>query len=169
MEKQEPLSADTSGLPGNGQAKPAQLSSNTTLLWRIFLPVFGTVFLTGLLLAFWLTDEDDLYLPYPVIWPRSILVVLWLGWLWYIWRYLWPLKRLDATDTHLFVTNYWTTVRYPWSDVEGISDKKLGRRSVAALRLKAPGRFGQEILFIPGTHYQTWMEEHEKQHLLLAN
>lgn len=169
MDKQEPLSADTSGLPGNGQAKPAQLSSNTTLLWRIFLPVFGTVFLTGLLLAFWLTDEDDLYLPYPVIWPRSILLVLWLGWFWYVRRTLWPLKRLDATDTHLFVTNYWTTVRYPWTDVDGISDSKLGRRKVVALHLKAPGRFGQEILFIPGTHYRTWMEEHDKQHLLVAN
>ena len=169
MNKQEPVPADTSTLPTNGHSKPAQLSSNTTLLWRIFLPVFGTVFFTGLLLAFWLTDEEDLYLPYPAIWPRSILAVVWLVWIFYVRRTLWPLKRIDADDTHLYVTNYWTTLRYPWTDVESLTERKLGRRAVVALRLKAPGRFGQDILFLPGSHYRAWMEENGKQYLLMAN
>ena len=169
MEQHEPVTSDTSSLPSNGHSKPTNLSSNATLIWRIFLPVFGTVFLTGLSLAFWVTEEEELYLPYPVILPRVILLVVILAWLWYVRAALWPLKRIDANDAHLFVTNYWTTVRYPWTDVEQLEKRRFRGRNVVALRLKAPGRFGQEILFIPGSHYHAWMRDNKKEYLIPAN
>lgn len=165
MEKNEPIHADTTGLPPNGHSRAAQLSSNTTLLWRVFLPVFGTVFFTGLLLAFMLVDEEELYLMFPILWVRIAVFSLWIGWLFFIRNALWPLKRVDADDAHVFVTNYWTTVRYPWTDVDQLEEKKFWGRRAIALRLKAPGRFGQEILFLPGSHYQEWMEANKKQHL----
>ncbi len=169
MDKQEPVPQDTAQIPTNGHARPANLSSNMTLFWRVFLPVFGTVFFTGLLVALWVTTEEDLYLPYSVWWPRGIALALWLGWLYYVRAMLWPLKRIDADDAHLYVTNYWVTVRYPWTDVERLEEvKKVGRRFVL-LHLKAPGRFGQVIRFLPGSRYQEWMQEHEKGHLLAEN
>ncbi|TNE63156.1 MAG: hypothetical protein EP344_04545 [Bacteroidetes bacterium] len=169
MEKKEPIPQDTAGIPSNGHSRPANLSSSLTLFWRVFLPVFGTVFFTGMLLAFWLIDEADLYLSYPVWWPRTAIAVIWAVWLYFVWKKLWPLKRIDADDGHLYVTNYWVTVRYPWTDVEQLeSGKWLGRNAVT-LHLKGAGRFGQQILFFPGSHYQEWIKEHEKAHLLLAN
>lgn len=158
MENQ-PVSAETGNQPDNGQPKMSILSSNSTLFWRVFVPVFGTVFLSGLLLAFWLTDEEELYLPFSAIWPRYALLLLWLSWLWFVRRTLWRLKRVDADDTHLYVTNYWTTVRYPWHDVERWEEKKrLGRR-IVNIWLKAPGRFGQVISFLPGSEYDEWMKK----------
>ncbi len=168
-EEQEPVATDTSQLPTNGHSRQTQLSSNTTLILRVFLPVFGTVFFTGLLLALWLIDEEELYFPYSVWWPRTIIAVIWLGWLLLVRRVLWPLKRVDADDAYVYVTNYWTTVRYPWVDVARMQEKKHRGRKLIHLTLKGTGRFGQEIVFLPGSGYYEWMQEHGKRHLLLAN
>lgn len=160
MENQEPVPADTSALPKNGHPKVYILSSNATLFWRVFVPVFGTVFFTGFLLALWLISEDDLYLPVAAIWPRVIALLLWMGWLFFIRRTLWRLKRVDTDDTHLYVTNYWTTVRYPWHDVERLEEtRRMGRRIIHIL-LKSPGRFGQVISFLPGSSYDNWASQH---------
>ncbi|MBK9335368.1 MAG: hypothetical protein IPM98_01790 [Lewinellaceae bacterium] len=169
MEKQAPIPQDTARIPTNGHSRPANLSSSMTLFWRVFLPVFGTVFFTGLLVALWVTTEEDLYLSYPIWWLRTIVLTIWLVWLFFARTTLWPLKRVDADDAHLYVTNYWLTVRYPWTDVERMDEtKKMGRR-IAQLHLKAPGRFGQVIKFLPGSRYREWMQEHEKGYLLGEN
>lgn len=160
MENQTPTVNDTSG---NTRTDSTNLSSNTTLIWRVFLPVFGSVFLSGLLLAFWLIDEEELYLPYSVWWPRTILAVFWLAWLYFVKHSLWPLKRIDADHTYLSVTNYWTTARYPWTDIERLEKRKLLGRQAFCFHLKAPGYFGQEIRFLPASHFFTWMEENGKQ------
>lgn len=163
MENQSPTVHD---VPGTTRADSTNLSSNTTLIWRIFLPVFGSVFLSGLLLAFWLIDEEELYLPYSVWWPRLILALLWLAWLYFVRRSLWPLKRIDADHDYLSATNYWTTARYPWTDIERLEKRKLLGRQAFAIRLKAPGYFGQEILFLPASHFFKWMEDNDKQQFL---
>ncbi len=158
MENQS-VSADTSKLPPNGHPKTSVLSSNATLFWRVFTPVFGTVFFTGLLLVFWLTDEEELYLPVSAWWPRSIILAIWIAWIVFVRRTLWRLKRVDVDDTHLYVTNYWSTVRYPWQDVEHWEEKKrLGRR-IVNFRLKSPGRFGQVISFLPGSYFDEWKKD----------
>lgn len=163
MENQESFPPDTTALPKNGNPQTVILSSNGTLFWRVFIPVFSTAFFTGLLLAFWLIDEENLYLPYPALWPRLILLAIWLGWLFFLRRTLWRLKRVDADDTHLYVTNYWHAVRYPWSDVGRVEEKKrLGRR-VVNFWLRAPGRFGQVISFLPSSIYDTWKAENQKE------
>lgn len=96
-----------------------------------FRPIFGTVFLGGLLLHLLLIPEEELYLPFPLLWGQLFLLALWLGWLFLVRRTIWRLKRVDANATHFFVTNYWTTVRYPWGDVEKTEEKtRLGRRIV---------------------------------------
>jgi hypothetical protein len=135
------------------------LSSNSTLFWRVFLPIFGTVFLSGLLLTFLLIPEEELYLPFPLVWGRAVLAAVWLGWLAFVRRTLWRLRRVDADGTHLYVTDYWTTLRYPWADVEKITEsRRLGRR-IAHVWLKAPGRFGRQISFLPGGRFDEWRAE----------
>lgn len=136
------------------------LSSNATLFWRVFIPVFGTVFLTGMLLAFWLLDEEALYLPYSLWWPRIALTAVWIGWLWGVRRTLWRLKRVDANDTHLFATNYWTTARYRWADVAAITESKRLGRTLMHIHLKAPGFFGPVVSFLPGSVAREWLHKH---------
>lgn len=169
MEHQQTVVTDTAQLPGNGRSKQAQLSSNSTLFWRVFVPIFGTVFLAGFLIGFLLTAEEELYLPVSALWARLAVAALLLSWLLLVRRTLWRLKRIDADDAFLYVTNYWTTVRYPWSEVLRFEEKRRMGRRIIDLHLRAPGRFGQKISFLPGSYFFEWLKEHEKQTYLLAN
>lgn len=169
MDNQQTVVTDTAQLPGNGKSRQAQLSSNSTLFWRVFVPIFGTVILIGFASGIVFTAEEELYLPFPVLWARLAVVVMVVAWIFLISKTFWRLKRVDADDAFLYVTNYWTTVRYPWADVLRFEEKKrLGRR-IVNIWLRAPGRFGQKISFLPGSHFMEWLREHGKHALLLAN
>lgn len=159
MDNQHTLPPDTSSLPKNGHPKTIMLSTNTTLFWRVFVPVFSTVFWGGFAVAFLLTDIDELYLPVNALLARSTTLLFLLVWVLLMRRTLWRLKRVDADDTHLYVTNYWTTARYPWPDVENIEEKKRMGRRIVNLHLRAPGRFGRVISFLPGSLYDNWKKE----------
>lgn len=160
MENQDNLTDSTPNAPQDSNQTEC-LSAASTLFWRLFVPLFGTVILSGFLLTFWLIPEDELYLSFPILWARVGVLVLWLGWIWFVRRTLWRLRRVDASATHFYVTNYWTTVRYPWSDLEKWeSGKRLGRR-VVSFWLRAPGRFGRKISFLPSDRFEEWGDEHE--------
>ena len=163
MENQEFTSPDTASLPKNGRARALNLSSNTTLFWRVFLPIFGTVMVTALVAALLLTDREDVYLPFPVLWLQVLIALLWLGWCYFVWRILWRLKRVDADDTHLYVTNYWTTVRYPWSEVERVETQRRWGRRIVHVHLRAAGRFGRRISFLPGSSFAGWLQERKEK------
>jgi hypothetical protein len=165
------MEKEAANTPVNKTPEPlrtANLSSNQTLIWRVFLPVFGTVFFSGLLLALWLISAEELYLPYSVWWPRISILVIWVAWLIFVKTRLWPLKRIDADAEYLWVTNYWTTVRYPWTEVLQLKEVKKWRYRLMELQLKAPGRFGQTISFMPGSNFQNWMEEQGKAGLIIS-
>lgn len=164
MKEQEPAPVDTANMPQNGHAAPQVISSTMTLFWRVFVPVFGTFFLTGFMLAFLLLPEEELYVPFvPVSAARILAAIIWLGWLITVYRTVWRLKRVDADDVFVYVTNYWTTARYAWTDVERIESTRRMGRELAHLHLRAPGRFGKTISFLQGTHFKDWMQEHQKQ------
>ena len=135
------------------------MSASATLFWRIFVPIFGTVFLTGLLLTFWLIPGEGLYLPFPVLWGRLFVLAIWFFWLLLVRQTLWKLKRIDASNSHLYVTNYWLTARYPWSEVESITESKRMGRRISTIKLRGAGRFGQKISFLTNDRLEPWLVE----------
>jgi hypothetical protein len=147
----------------NGRSVATQLSSNITLFWRIFLPIFGTIFLGAFTLAVWLLEDEPytiLYMP-PTI-GRIVLTLLFLLWLYLSWRYFSKVRRIDASESHVYVSNYWNTASYPWEDIVHVHTfKKIGV-SVAQFKLAGKGRFGDTISFLPGKHFLEWMETHQK-------
>jgi hypothetical protein len=153
--EQESQYNEISNLETAENVKTDVLSSNSTLYWRVFVPVFGTVFFLGLTLAMLFTDMDDFNFASTTFWGFRIFVFLLLfGWIFLMFRTLLKLKRVDATDKHIYVTNYWTTVRYPWSDVKETTEQKhLGKR-IVTFHLKAKGRFGDKISFLPGSSFE---------------
>ncbi len=145
--------------PAPEETRTECISSNKTLFWRIFIPVFGTVFFVGINTALLLISEENLYLSFPAIWARLTAILLLLIWLYLVKRSIWRLKRIDANETHLFVTNYWETVRYPWTDIAEIAEtRRMGRRLVH-FKLAAPGRFGQVISMLAGSQYDEAMAQ----------
>ena len=168
MDNQTDFPTDTAQLPQNGHTRLTILSSNKTLFWRVFVPVFGTIFIAVFVLAYSLTTGDDASSA-PALWSKMAVVTLLLGWLYLVRRTLWRLHRVDADDTHIYVTNYWTTVRYPWDNVQQVEEvRRLGRR-IVNIHLRAAGRFGQKISFLPGSSYDEWMQQNEKIEFFSAN
>lgn len=136
--------------PSEVPSRISLLSSNYTLFWRIFLPIFSTVFLIGLLVAFYLTEEDEMVMPLvPLSWARTGIVLVLAAWIFLLYRTLWRLKRVDADGRFVYITNYWTTVRYPWEDIACFQMKNTRGTGTWRLELKAKGRFGQVIYFFP--------------------
>jgi hypothetical protein len=130
------------------------LSSTATLFWRLFVPVFSTALLTVAFFAFWLIKEEHLYLSFPAIWARLAVTAILLGWMLLIYRTLWKIRRVDASDVHLYVTDYWKAARYLWTDVEKYSESHhLGRR-IGHFHLRGAGMFGQKISFLPTADFE---------------
>ncbi len=135
------------------RAQAQQLSSNHTIFWKVFFPIFTTVFLTGMLAVFCLIDEDDLYMSFPVVYIRVGLLLIWAAWILLMRRTLWRLKRVDRDETYIYVSNYWNTARYLQTDIDRVEEKRrLGKR-IVNFHLKGSGIFGTKISFLPGSDY----------------
>ena len=103
--------------------------------------------------------SDDAYFRIPLHYIRLGVFVFWVLWLFLMYRTLWRLHRVDVDSASVYISNYWRTARYPWADIEKLTEsRRLGRR-IIHIHLKAPGRFGQRVSFLPGKSYDTFKSE----------
>lgn len=63
---------------------------------------------------------------------------------------VWRIRRVESDGRFVYVSNYWVTARYPNEDVSHVFLRKKWGRRIACMHLKASGRFGQVIRFLPG-------------------
>jgi len=126
-----------------------RLSSNATLFWKIFLPVFWTTVLTGVTLVAWLADEHYFGgLPLQSF-RWAVLFTLVVGAL-SMWLLLWPLKRVESDGEKVYVSNYFRTAFYDWNrDVEAYHETRILLLKVATIELNGIGSFGRRMRFIP--------------------
>ena len=126
--------------------KNNQLSSNWTLLFKIFIPTlwlafFGTFLIAVLQAEKTAKDTSVNYLLYGLILLVGIFLI--------VFRYtLFRLKRIDTDETHFYVSNYFKAARYPFIDIESISVTKGILFSYGTLKLKGKGIFGDKIPFL---------------------
>ncbi|MEY3051535.1 MAG: hypothetical protein RLY31_1320 [Bacteroidota bacterium] len=124
-----------------------RLSSNFTLLLKIFFPTFYVTFFGAFTIAVWRLDA-------PTIGPLAawqfnlLFTLLYTVGLAVIHRTVFRLKRIEADESHLFVSNYFKTYRYPLADIEQLSERNLGIFQVVSVRLKAAGHFGRRLFFL---------------------
>lgn len=123
-----------------------QLSSSTTLFWKIFLPFFWTAFLSGFLIGSFLLDEPYM-MGFPILFFRLFLIaILSISLIYFKYSTL-NLKRIDANEDHLFVSSYLKNYRYSYESIEKIALKsKNGKKAI--LTFVEPSSFGKEILFL---------------------
>jgi hypothetical protein len=140
--------------------KSTLLSSNSTLFYRLFLPAFLTVFLTAFCIAAW-QDEDGGLLAntLPPNIGNGIFTLLLLSWVYFAYKKLWNLRRVEADDQHLYISDYWLTVKYDLDDIETVTERKRAWISMASIVLKGKGRFGREIRFVKGREAKEWIEK----------
>ncbi len=124
-----------------------RISSSSTLFFAVFVPVFWLVFFGSLTIGLLILKPEDLEFQYLGI-IRWLFLFFFIVFGLVIYFTLLRLKRIDADDQYIYVTNYIKTIRIPFSQIEELSSKSLSLRLLGKLQLKHRGRFGTNIFFI---------------------
>ncbi len=129
-----------------------RLSSNATLFWRIFVPVFWTTIMVGVTLVVWFAPEHY-FGGVPLESLRwAVLLILGAG-LGTFWLALWPLRRVETDGKRIFVSDYFRTVGYRIEeDVDRIDVNRFLWMKVCTIHLHGKGTFGQRLKFIASRH-----------------
>jgi hypothetical protein len=124
-----------------------RVSSQLTIILRIVLPTiwFTTIVSLVVLLSLAVRGKAGLF-GNPFIW-LGLLCILGSGFA-IIWFLLWRLYRIDLDDHFLYVSNYFKTFKYPFSDIESIRDTRTLPGRVFCITLKSKGSFGKKIFFL---------------------
>ena len=123
------------------------VSSNITLLLRLLISTFWMVFFGLFTLAVILRPEAY-FGNIPAFLFKIGVLLFYLGGLALLYFTLLKLKRVEMNDEHIYATNYFKHRRYPWSNVEKITERDFGLFSVYIIHLIAPGEFGRKLPFI---------------------
>jgi hypothetical protein len=124
-----------------------QLSSNWTMAFSIFFPTLWIAFFGTFWMAIILTDKsavgtwsiDSLRVGLGIFIATFILI---------FWKTLFRLKRVDADNESVYVTNFFKAVKYPHADIERIEVDKGLIFTFGTVVLRGKGRFGKRILFL---------------------
>jgi hypothetical protein len=120
-------------------------------MYRLFLPFFLTAMLVATCIAAWADEQGGVFtslLPTPF--GNIALSLLTILWILLAWKKFWTLRRVEVDDSTLYVSDYWNTARYDFSDIEAIQERTTLWLPMATIVLKGKGRFGRNIRFIKG-------------------
>jgi hypothetical protein len=124
-----------------------RVSSQLSIVLRIVLPtVWLTTILSIVILLSWAVSGKAGLFANPFIWI-GLLLILGTGFA-FIKLLLWRFYRVDMDDRFVYISNYFKTYKYPFSDIEFIRDSKALPGRVFCITLKAKGSFGKNIYFL---------------------
>ncbi len=125
-----------------------QLSSNSTLFFKIFVPVFWLTFFGALWGATVFSVDEPVFMGFRIASFRIGITIFWLVGLAIFYLTSYQLKRVDADHEYIYVSNYFKNFRYPYSNVEKIKTVDLGILDFGSITLVTKGNFGKKIRFI---------------------
>ncbi len=136
-----------------------QVSSNLTLALRIFLPVLLGVFFGAFTLFFWVADQA-FYQNMPGGTVRLLVTGLYVGMLLAFALTVWRLRRVEMGPQWVYVTDYFRQARYPWTNIAGLRERRLGRFSLVSVEFHERGSFGPKAFFMASTsRWQSFKDE----------
>ena len=141
-----------------------QVSSNLTLFYRLFVPVFFGVFLGALVVFAW-THPQAYYGSLRGDYLRVGVTALLAGLLALTYFTLWRLRRVEMGREWVYVTDYFRQARYPWSNVESVRETPLGLLRLVRVRFHAAGTFGSTALFVASASRWRMFKEEQSERL----
>lgn len=135
-----------------------RISSISTLILVLFIPVFWFVLFLSIGLGILLTDADEFSFMNPGLF-RGIywLVFIFFGVL--IYFTLLRLKRVELDEEYVYITNYFKTIRIPLKEVHSIRSKSLLFRHLVRMELHYKSYFGRYIYFISDAEHIEYFQQ----------
>ena len=125
-----------------------RLSSNATLFFKIFVPVFWTTILVGLTLVAWFVENNQFEGSQLTSFRYATLFALVVGLTSFVLLF-WPLKRVETDGENVYVSNYFRTAFYHWErDVEKVTETRILFLRFVTIHLNGKGSFGQKMRFL---------------------
>lgn len=130
-----------------------RVSTNLTLFYKFFIPVFWLAFAgAGTIAVQVMSNESFLRMGTLAIYVLS-LGILFLT--------TFQLKRVEMGDEAVYVTNYFKHFQYPYSNIEKITHLDLVILQIATIHLRVPGTLGKKLRFVPSNSlYKDFWESH---------
>jgi len=143
--------------------KTQSISSGFTLFWKLVLPVMWIAFF-GTFAGFIVLSEDGAYLASGgVVTPELVRIIafafLLFGILFFYFLFM-RLKRVDADENFLYVTNYFKTRRYPYHNIEKMKANRYLIFKPVTVYFKEAGVFGKKITFLSGKGFYEFLAQH---------
>lgn len=122
-----------------------RISSNLTLLLKIFIPTLWISFFGVFTIAFLFSNvkQLDAFLYY-----KFGLLAFFLAFTALLYFTVMKLKRVELSQEHIFVSNYLKTYRYSYDSVEKMAERDMGLFTLVKIHLKSPGKFGRKMSFL---------------------
>lgn len=124
-----------------------RISSNATLFLKIFIPVLWTVFFGAFAVALWTIDVSYIG-AIPALWMQLGMTVFFLLGVAFFFFTFWKLKRVELDELYIYASNYFHSFRYPYHNVEKITEHDLVLFHVVTIHLKVPGKMGKRLTFL---------------------
>ncbi len=124
-----------------------RVSTNLTLFYKFFIPVFWIIFFGAFTTASFFYGEE-MSSGIPVRSFQIGTVLFFLSGALVLALTLMRLKRVEMNQDFVYVTDYFRNFRYPWHNIEQINEVRFLFLNLVTIRLKTPGTFGKRITFI---------------------
>lgn len=129
------------------KTKMNRVSSQLTIVLRIVLPtIWLTSIVSTIILLMWAVRGKAGLFGNPYIWI-GIAFIIGSG-VAIVKIFLLRLYRIDLDKSHLYISNYFKTYKYPYSEVESIQDSKVLPGRIYCITLRSKGSFGKNIYFL---------------------
>ena len=99
----------------------------TIAIWTVDVPYFGAI---------------------PAIWMKLGLTAFLLFGVSFLYFTFLKLKRVELDELYVYASNYFKTYRYPYHNIEKITERDMVLFHIVRIHLKVPGNFGKKLTFL---------------------
>ncbi len=124
-----------------------RISSSATLGLKLFLPTFWIVFFGSMTIAILVSGlgKSPLFGSQLFKAGAALFFIVGVG---FLYLTVYQLKRVELDDEYIYVSNYFKSLRYPYSNVEKIVQSDFALFKLGHIHLLDRGSFGKKITFL---------------------
>src|SRR5690625_7405299 len=121
---------------------PKRISSSFTLFFFLFVPIFWLVFFGAFMVASFIYANETAF--FQTLGYKIGIIIFYITGVIFFYFTLLQLKRVEIDTDFVYVTNYFKTYRYPFHNIDTITEIDLLLFKLGTIRFKEKGSFGSK-------------------------